>query len=364
MPEVRYLSPDTRTRILRLSRALLVSGLLLLSSGFRPSREPPGRYEFSLQRMGTVFRIVLYAPDRNEASIAANDAFDRLEQLEQIMSDYRETSEVARLCREAVWNPRPVSRELYYVLENSLRISAITGGAFDVTVGPVVALWREARRAKRLPDPQALAKAEAAVGYGNLVLDPRERSVLLKRDDMKIDLGGIGKGYAADEAIKLLKSRGIRSALVDGGGDVTLGDAPPGERGWKIAVHDPDSSPARFSTLMLSNVGVATSGDAYQHLDVDGRRYSHIVNPSNGEGLTDSVSTTVIAPDGITADALATAMSVMPVRDALRVAGSMSGVSVSLVRRVGADVRRFSSSNFPDLSGEAGHARDTASGKK
>jgi len=338
---------DNRTVSPRVLCVSAVLGIVLLTPALHVRAESVHRYEFSLPRMGTIFEIILYAPNQNAASLAANAAFDRIEQLEQSMSDYRENSELNRLCREAVWNPRPVSQELFFVLENSIRISRLTGGAFDVTVGPEVALWREARRAKRLPDPQALAQAKAAVGYENLVLDPIAHTVMLKRDDMKLDLGGIAKGFAVDEALKLLKSRGIRRALVQGGGNIALGDAPPEAPGWKIALDDLGSGPSQHRYLMLHNLGVGTSGDAYQHLDLNGKRYSHVVNPTDGIGISDSVSTTVLAPDGITADALALGLSILSVPDALKIADSMKGVSVSLSRRVGSELRHFSSRGFP-----------------
>ncbi len=324
------------------------------------------RFEFSLPRMGTMFEIILYASSRNEASLAANAAFDRIEQLEQSMSDYRQDSELSLLDRQAVWNPRPVSNELYFVLETSLRISRLTGGAFDITVGPEVALWREARREKRLPDPKALAKVKEAVGYRNVELDPDTRTVLLKRDDMKLDLGGIAKGFAADEVIRLLKSRGIPSALVHGGGNMTLGDAPPGTSGWRIAFDDGNPEPSRHPYLMLHNLGVGTSGDAYQHLDVNGKRYSHVVDPSDGMGINDSLSTTVLAPDGITADALALGLSILPASEALRVADSMERVSVLLSRRVGSEVKLYSSRKFPRLleASRQASAPDRAAGKQ
>ncbi len=347
------------------SRALVlvsVAGLVCLSY-FQAAAAPLQRYEFSLPRMGTLFEIILYAPDQNEASLATNAAFERIEQLEESMSDYREDSELNRLCREAVWNPRPVSAELFFVLETSLRISRITGGAFDVTVGPEVALWRKARQTKQLPNPAALAKAREAVGYQNLELDPKDHTVLLKRDDMKLDLGGIAKGYAADEALRLLASRGIRSALIHGGGNMALGDAPPGAPGWKIAVDDPGSGPSQHGYLYLHNLGVGTSGDAYQHLDLNGIRYSHVVNPASGMGISDSMSTTVLAPDGITADALALALSILPPSDALKVAESMQGVSVALSRRAGTEVQHFVSSRFPRLLESTKQAYKPDSGK-
>jgi thiamine biosynthesis lipoprotein len=354
------MAADRRSVGFRLFCLLLMSVLLpvLRARG----SQSLNRYEYSLPRMGTVFNIVLYAANQETASLAANAAFERIEQLEQKMSDYREDSEIRRLGREAVWNPRPVSRDLFFVLENSLRISRLTGGAFDVTVGPEVALWREARREGRMPDVQSLARAKAAVGYGNLELDPSTRTVLLKHEDMKLDLGGIAKGYAADEAIRLLRSRGIRCALVDGGGDISLGDAPPGEPGWRIAVYNPDSTSGRDCFLTLHNLGVATSGDAYQHLDVGRRRYSHIVNPADGIGISDSPSTTLIAPDGMSADALATALSILSVPEALRTADSIDGVSVSLCRRVDGRVRRLSSGRFPRLQETARPAAIRVSG--
>jgi thiamine biosynthesis lipoprotein len=330
------MAADRRSVGFRLFCLLLMSVLLpvLRARG----SQSLNRYEYSLPRMGTVFNIVLYAANQETASLAANAAFERIEQLEQKMSDYREDSEIRRLGREAVC------------------------GAFDVTVGPEVALWREARREGRMPDVQSLARAKAAVGYGNLELDPSTRTVLLKHEDMKLDLGGIAKGYAADEAIRLLRSRGIRCALVDGGGDISLGDAPPGEPGWRIAVYNPDSTSGRDCFLTLHNLGVATSGDAYQHLDVGRRRYSHIVNPADGIGISDSPSTTLIAPDGMSADALATALSILSVPEALRTADSIDGVSVSLCRRVDGRVRRLSSGRFPRLQETARPAAIRVSG--
>jgi thiamine biosynthesis lipoprotein len=202
---------NTSLKILGLL-ALVVFFLLPASAEGGVPQKPPGRYEFSLPRMGTVFRIILYAQDQVTASKAATAAFERVEQLEQIFSDYRADSELSRLGRTAARAPQPISQELYSVLEESLRISELSGGAFDVSIGPVVVLWREARRAKRLPDAAQLARARLAVGYQNIVLDPQEHTVFLKRDDMHLDLGGIAKGFAGDAALEVLQSQGIRSS--------------------------------------------------------------------------------------------------------------------------------------------------------
>ncbi len=314
----------------------------------RAQQEGPKLHQFTLPRMGTLFTISLYGADAGEAQKCALAAFDRVEALEDIFSDYRERSEVMRLCRVAVGQPTAISPELYEVLENSLRISRLSGGAFDVTVGPVVQLWREARHDKRLPDPKRLREARQAVGYENVVLDSDAHTAMLKLPNMKIDLGGIAKGYAADQALALLKSRGIQSALVEGGGDIAVGAAPPGKPGWKISLFNPDPGAAgSHENLILHDTGIATSGDAYQFLEVEGRRYSHIVNPSNGMGVSDSASVTVIAPDGMTADALATALSVMRVPDGMRLIESMPGISAAVVSRERDGLHTYRSARFP-----------------
>lgn len=315
-----------------------------------PPPGPPELFQFALPRMGTQFRVMLYHTDRLEAQESALAALNRVEELEDIFSDYRERSEVNRLCLAAVGQSWRISPELYVVLDASLRTSQLSGGAFDVTVGPVVQLWRQARRAGHLPDPEELKRARRTVGYTNIVLDPGAGTAMVKIPGMKIDFGGIAKGYAADQALAVLRSRGMRKALVDAGGDLAVGEAPPGQPGWKILVRNPD--PAALDKpeyLLLQNTGVATSGDAFQYLEVRGRRYSHIINPADGMGLSDSASTTVIAPDGMTADALATALSVMPVADGLRLVESMKGVSAAIVHRGPTGLQRSLSKGFPKL---------------
>ncbi len=309
------------------------------------------RYEFSLIRMGTAFRMVFYAQDPGIASQASTEAFERIEQLEQILSDYREESELNRICGTAFRAPQRVSPELFHVLERSLHFSELSEGTFDVTIGPVVKLWREARREKRLPDAERLSRARLAVGFQNVVLDSETGTVFLKRDDMKLDLGAIAKGYAADQALAVLRGYGINRILIDAGGDLSLGDPPPGSRGWDIRIHEWDKEPRSEGLwLRLRNVGIATSGDTFQFLEKQGEHLSHIINPSDGIGIRDSVSTTVIAQDGISADALATALSILPVSKALALADSLENVSAFLVRRNGNKVLCFKSRNFPAFS--------------
>jgi thiamine biosynthesis lipoprotein len=337
------------SRALFPAAALLPLVALLPAPGLaKAEHEGFERFEFSLPRMGTMARIELYAADKARATTAAAAAFDRLEALEQILSDYREDSELTILSREGASAPHAVSPELFFVLDRSLYFSRLSGGAFDVTIGPVVQLWREARRAGKLPDSAALARAKAVVGYQNVVLDPTNRTVFLKRAGMKLDLGAIAKGYAADQALELLRSRGISSALVALGGELALGAPPPDKPGWRVVIGSADASrSAAPCTLVVYNVALSTSGDGEQFLDLNGKRYSHVINPASGAALQGRASTTVIAPDGTTADALATAISVLPVRDGIRLAESQRGVSALIVRKTERGWQHFTSRGFP-----------------
>ncbi|MEX1232450.1 MAG: FAD:protein FMN transferase [Planctomycetaceae bacterium] len=266
------------------------------------------RLEYLQIRMGIPFAITLYAADEEAANLAVERAYARIRELDQILSDYDPDSEVNRLCRDAV-NGKAVaaSPELLFVLKKSLRLSRQTDGAFDVSIGPVVSLWRRARRQKKLPDAGELAAARDRVGYELIQLDEEAGTVTLKRAGMKLDFGGIAKGYAGDEALRILSEAGIKRALVAGSGDIVAGDPPPGKAGWRIGIAslaDPEGTPARFVELCLA--AISTSGDTYQFVEIDGVRYSHIVDPRTGIGLTARRSVTVVACEGITADSLAT----------------------------------------------------------
>jgi thiamine biosynthesis lipoprotein len=286
------------------------------------------RFEFSEPHMGTVFRIVLYAEDEAAARKAATAAFQRVAQLDAALSDYKDDSELMRLpLAGQVSQPVPVSDDLYRVLVTAQEIAARTGGAFDVTVGPLVRLWRRARRTGELPDPESLAQARQLTGYTMLRIDPKTRSVLLKRRGMLLDLGGIAKGYAAQEALAVLGRHGIHSALVAAGGDIVTGEPPPGEPGWRVGVGSP---PSQY--LSLHHAAVSTSGDAEQHVEIGGVRYSHIVDPRTGLGVTGRSSVTVVAPEGALADALATAASVLEPERALALVDSWNGVAAFFVR--------------------------------
>jgi thiamine biosynthesis lipoprotein len=224
-------------------------------------------------------------------------------------------------------------------------------GAFDVTVGPVVRLWRRARRRHELPDPDRLAKALELVGCQKLRLDPKARTAQLMKPGMLLDLGGIAKGYAADEALATLKRYGIESALVAGGGDIAVGSAPPGKAGWRIAIASLEppgiaNPKSKIQNLLLRDAAVSTSGDAEQHVEIGGVRYSHIVDPKTGMALTGRSSVTIVAPNCTTSDGLATAVSVLGPERGLELVKDTPGAGVLFVKEAAEGIRAWTL-NFP-----------------
>jgi len=296
-----------------LEKPLLAALLLLMAAAVSVADgEQLQRFREIRPGMGSTFEIILYAPDEQTAQRALDAAFARIEQLNGVFSDYDSESEAGRLSHASPMPAAvPVSDEMFAVLDYSARLSRETDGGFDVTVGPISRLWRRARRQKQLPAPQRLQEALASVGYRQLELDADGRTARLAAPGMRLDFGGVAVGFAVDEALKVLNRHGLTRALVNGSGDIVLGDPPPGEIGWRIGVAplEPDQPPSRL--LRLAHCGVSTSGDAWQYVEIDGRRYSHIVDPQTGLGLTTRSSVSVIATDGMAADALATAVSVL-----------------------------------------------------
>lgn len=261
--------------------------------------------------MGTLVRIKLYAAGEEQANAGFRAAFNRIAQLDSELSDYKADSELNRICRTAVARPVEASADLFEVLAASQKLAAETGGAFDVTLGPVIRLWRQARKDNRLPSAAALREAARHSGYRKLHLNPAGRTVMLDEAGMQLDVGGIAKGYAADAALSALAQLGIGSALVAASGDLAFGDPPPGTGGWKIGVDSLDRPGGFTRVLELCNAAVSTSGDTEQHLDIAGIRYSHIIDPATGMGRTGSMAVTVVARRGVDADGLATVVSVL-----------------------------------------------------
>ncbi len=282
----------------------------------------PDRYEFTSVKMGTQFQIILYSSDEATAENAARDAFERVEELDSILSDYIEESELNSLSDRSgsgVWTE--VSAPLFHILELSKQVSEETGGLFDLTIGPYTDLWRGLNRMPdpALPDEQELENLSKRVGYQYIELDSHNRSARLTKCGMKLDPGGIAKGYAAEETLRILRMHEISAALVNAGGDITVGSPPPDKQYWKVAVPlQREEGQFDILNLQLSGMSVSTSGNMFQYIEIDGTTYSHIIDPRTGLGVTRHIQATVIAPDGTLADAYASALTIMDPEDGIQ----------------------------------------------
>jgi thiamine biosynthesis lipoprotein len=332
-------------------KKILLAAFLLSICGFLTADEPElKKYQFSEPHMGTTVSITLYARDEATANKAAKAAFARVAELDGIMSDYRPASELMQLCKKAGGPPVPVSKDLFTVLEYAQEVSRKSDGALDVTVGPVVRLWRKARRTRELPSAEALAKARALVGYEKMKLDPKKRTVQLTLMGMLLDLGAIAKGFAADCILAVLRQFGITRAMGVLGGDIAVGDPPPGKKGWRIGIaplKDPLAKPAHY--LLVSNRGVSTAGDVEQYVEIGGKRYSHIVDPKTGLGLVGRMIVTVVAKNGLTADALDTTACVLGPERGLKLIEETPGAAGFLVF----GDRTLTSRNFAEFEAPA-----------
>lgn len=310
--------------------------------------EPLQRFVYEKAEMGLPFRITLYAPDETAAKSATDAAFARIAQLNSVFSDYDPDSELSRLSRTSGEGRFvPVTTDLWHVLERAQALAQRTDGAFDITVGPLVNLWRRARRKQELPTGELVAEMKARVGWKNLVLDPKTKSAKLLVPDMRLDVAAIAKGYAIDAAVKVLRERGIASCLVTGSGDMMAGDPPPGQPGWKIEVPPldvPDAPPAEV--VLLGNSAIATSGDLIQRVEIGGERYSHIVDPHTGIGLTDHSLVTILGPDCTTADGIGTSVSALGPERGLKLVEETPGIAARVVRKPGEKLELHYSSRW------------------
>lgn len=258
------------------------------------------RFQAVEQHMGTLVSIRVYAPNSVLAQRALERAFNRIRDLDNALSDYKADSEVSRL---AGGKPVEAGADLLAVAALAQQVAKETDGAFDVTIGALTQLWRETRKVPRLATDEEVRAALEQSGYSHMKLDLRKRTVLLAKEGMKLDLGGIAKGYAADAALAELRIAGIRQAIVAVSGDLAIGDPPPGRTGWQIEI-------AGGQVVELKNAGVSTSGDREQHWELGGKRYSHILDPRTGKPLETSREVTVVTDRCAISDALATAITV------------------------------------------------------
>ena len=279
--------------------------------------------------MGTRFAITCHHPSEASVTKAADAAFLMGERINEVASDYIADSELLGISKHPVGRAVPVSPLLFELISQARALAEKTEGFFDPTLGPLTRLWRESRRRKSLPDSRTLSEARAATGWQNLILDTEKSTVTFTKPGMRLDLGGIAKGQAADAMLRILADHGIFMSCITAGGDIRLGAPPPGVDGWKVGVRvnrgeaDEDLPP-------LANCAVSTSGDLHQFVEIGGTRYSHIIDPATGLGSTRNVTATVIAPTATLSDALATTCCIAPTQRSRAIAMSAGATKIHL----------------------------------
>jgi thiamine biosynthesis lipoprotein len=302
------------------------------------------RHEFSHKSMGTLFRIICYSEDAAKVKTVGAQAFKRVDSLNLIMSDYLADSELNRLSRSSgKGNYIEVSDELFEIIQLGYQWSVKSDGIFDISIGPYSQLWRRAGRKDQLPTANHIQNASESVGYNYIHLDSLSNSIFLEKPNMQLDLGGIAKGFAVDEIFKLFVQSGIPCVLIDGGGDIRAGNAPPGKKGWKIILENIEDEP---QALYISNASIATSGDLYRYIQVDSIKYSHIIDPRTGYGTTIQRTVTVQANNCMDADVLASILSVWGPEEGFKLLSSMPCTKALIVQRKEDVLERFEKGNL------------------
>jgi FAD:protein FMN transferase len=339
--------------LLLICMSLSIIFLLIFSHKERLFEQNLQRFTFQSFQMGSMFTIVLYAENDSVANQASFVAFEEIEALNRILSDYLENSELNLLSQSSGSNKAvKVSDELFEILKESIRISELTDGLFDISAGPLTQSWRTIRS---MPEPEIPTETELInlterTGYQNIRLDEEKKTVELLKTGMQLDMGGIAKGYAADAALRVLKQFGINSALADAGGDISVSDAPPGREYWETVL--PGNQPENETThiiLALNNMTAATSGDRYQYIEIDGLRYSHIINPKTGVGATGQIQATVIAEKGAHADALSTALTLMDPKKGMELINSLKKTEAIIFFQTDEGHREWRSEGFSTI---------------
>jgi FAD:protein FMN transferase len=284
-------------------RAYVLLGAFL--AGTSRGAETSVRYEATHEAMGTVFMVAAYGPDAAYLAEVVNQVFEEIDSLDRQMSNYKPESELSVINRQAASGDVIVEPAFFSLLQDSLRYSAETGGAFDITVGPLMKEWGFFRGHGRVPSQAEIAKVLERVGYKHVKLDSARRTIRFDESGVEIDLGGIAKGYAVDRAVEILRSNHLEAALVSSGtSSIYALGSPPGQRGWKVTLRDPFDAHKVGDTIHLQNYSLSTSGSYEKFFKVGGKTYCHIMNPHTGWPVDGMLSTAVMASSTLKSEAL------------------------------------------------------------
>jgi len=281
-----------------------------------------------LKLMGNRFEITVVGDDRLWADERVDDAVEEIKRIEKLFTTFDESSQTNLINRNAGIKPVKVDREVYDLIERSKKISTLTQGAFDITYGSIdKRLWNFDKTMTSLPDPQIAKQLVRLINYRNVLLDKKNCSVFLKEKGMRIGFGGIGKGYAAEKAKSLLQQKGVKSGIINAAGDLTAWGHQPNGKPWTIGIADPNTTKQAFSFLEITNTSIATSGNYEKFVLIDGKKYSHTIDPKTGLPVRGIKSVTIICPNAEIADAMATPVMIMGIKTGLDMLNQMKGVA-------------------------------------
>ncbi|HLN00601.1 MAG TPA: FAD:protein FMN transferase [Bryobacteraceae bacterium] len=262
------------------------------------------RLESSVVAMGSAYSVVVYGEDRTRMEEAVDAAFAEVQRLDQMLSNYKPESELSEINRYAGEHPVAVTQEMFDLLAACVEYSRESEGAFDITVGPLMKVWGFYKGTGRLPHRAEILSAMDRVGYRNIVLDATQRTVRFAKEGTELDPGGIGKGYAVDRMVEVLKQYGVQTALVSASGSSIYGlGAPPGEKGWKVEIRDPKNEKKSVAEVYLKDESMSTSGNYEKFFRAEGRIYSHIMDPRTGWPAQGALSVSAITPRTIDSEA-------------------------------------------------------------
>ena len=276
--------------------------------------------------MGTSVSIEAYGRNEPERKAAIDEAFGAITEVDRLMSNYRDDSELAQINRLAATQPVPLSPPMFSVLQAAQRVSAISGGAFDVTVEPIVRLWGLYSKVAHVPTAAELGQVRPLIDYRNLILDSTEHTARFARAGVALDLGGIAKGFAVEVAANALRKRGL-SGLIDAGGNQYLLGTPPGKRSWNAGIRSAEGERRLLGVLDTGETSISTSANYATFVALNGKKYGHIIDPRTLEPSTASLSVTIVSRDGTLADAMSKAVFILGREAGLKLVDSQPGMA-------------------------------------
>jgi thiamine biosynthesis lipoprotein len=289
-------------------------------------------FKQTMKLMGNQFEISVVANDEAFADKKINEAVAEIKRIETLLTTFRPDSQTNQINENSGIKPVKVDSEVFHLIQRSLRISEISQGAFDITYGSLdKRFWNFDKEMESLPDTETAKQSVALINYKNVILDAEDQTVFLKEKGMRIGFGGIGKGYAADRAKRLLQEAGVASGIVNASGDLVTWGMQPNSKPWTVGIADPENKLKSFSYMNISNMAIATSGNYEKFVIIDGKKYSHTIDPHTGFPVNGIKSVSIICPQAELADALATPVTVMGVEVGLNLINQLSNVACIII---------------------------------